>query len=193
MALRGREPRDGLTADEFSARFQQGARVLWTLAASLVGDPAEAEDVCQEAFLAAFEKRERFEPGTNWLAWMGCFVRNVAKNEARKRARRRTVRTDPTVLDAHPLPERPAQREPASLDAPEGLIDPESFDERLLSGLRELGEVPRACLILRAVSELGYAEIAALLGIPEGTAMSHVHRARIALRARLETHDGVRP
>ena len=181
-------PREGLTADEFCARFQAGARVLWTLAAGLLGDPVEAEDVCQEAFLAAYAKRGQFEPGTDFLAWMGRFIRNVAANEQRKRARRRTASTDPTVLDQDVgLASPPAASGTATLSL-------EEFDDRLLAGLRELGEVPRACFLLRSLRELSHAEIAALLSIPEGTAMSHYHRARLFLRAKLDPAiHGVQP
>lgn len=187
MASNGRDSRAGLTAEEFSARFQADARVLWTLAAGLLGDSTEAEDVCQEAFIAAYGKRDRFEPGTNFLAWMGRFVRNVATNELRKRARRQTASTDPLVLDHH------GSSFAGSVRPEDELYDKEEFDERLLAGLRELGEVPRACLLLRTLRELSYTEIAALLELPEGTAMSHVHRSRLALRAKLATLDGVRP
>jgi len=188
MASSGRQPDAGLSAEEFSARFQSGARVLWTLAAGLLGDPTEAEDVCQEAFLAAYGKRGQFEPGTNFNAWMGRFVRNVATNELRKRARRQTATTDPVELDR-------ANSFSGGAARPEHeLYDREDFDERLLAGLRELAEVPRACLLLRTLRELSYAEIAVLLELPEGTAMSHVHRSRLALRAKLDpTPDGVRP
>jgi RNA polymerase sigma-70 factor (ECF subfamily) len=189
MAPSGRKPERGLSADEFCARFQAGARVLWTWAAGLLGDPTEAEDVCQEAFLAAYAKRAQFEPGTNFSAWMGRFIRNVCANELRKRARRQTTVTDPSVLaeDAHPGPAA------ASADEHE-LFPPEQFDERLLAALGTLGDVPRTCFLLRNLRELSHAEIALLLGIPEGTAMSHVHRARLALRARLDpTLGGVKP
>ncbi len=194
-----------LTAAEFTVRFQAGARVLWTLAAGLLGDPAEAEDVCQEAFLAAHAKREQFDPATNFQAWMGRFVRNVAANELRKRARRNTKSTDPLVLDGGTQPrngnafvgtqetERPLSgREPALHDDERELHYMEGFDDRLAAGLRELGEVPRSCLLLRTLRELSYVEISELLDIPEGTAMSHVHRARLALRARL-TEDPAPP
>ena len=188
MAPSGRKTERGLTADEFTARFQAGARPLWTLAAGLLGDPTEAEDVCQEAFLAAYAKRDQFEPGTNFLAWMGRFIRNVTANELRKRARRQTSSTDPADLDLGPA------RSTAAAAQGSALFESEQFDERLLAGLRELGEMPRACLLLRTLNELSYAEIATLLELPEGTAMSHVHRARLALRAKLDpTLDGVRP
>jgi len=191
MASSGRDSHAGLTAEEFSARFQSDARVLWTLAAGLLGDSTEAEDVCQEAFIAAYGKRDRFEPGTNFLAWMGRFVRNVATNELRKRARRQTASTDPVVLDH--LDHHGSSFAGSAARPEDELYDQEEFDERLLAGLRELGEVPRACLLLRTLRELSYTEIAALLELPEGTAMSHVHRSRLALRAKLSTLDGVRP
>lgn len=193
MAHGGRNPRAGLSADEFTARFQTGARVLWTLAEGLLGDPTEAEDLCQEAFLAAYAKRDQFEHGTNFLAWMGRFIRHLAANEQRKRTRRQTESADPVQLDQ----DRAARSEAGENSQAEEqttLFEPEQFDARLAAGLRELGEVPRSCFLLRTLRELSYAEIAALLELPEGTAMSHVHRARLALREKLApTLDGVRP
>jgi RNA polymerase sigma-70 factor (ECF subfamily) len=183
MAARGPDPPARLSAAEFTARFQGGARVLWTLAAGLLGDPSEAEDVCQEAFVAAYAKRAQFDPATNFQAWMGRFIRNVAANEVRKRARRNTATADPLVLDGERAAGAPSSAERA-LDDAEALEA--ELDAELARALRELGEVPRACFLLRTLRELSYAEIAALLAIPEGTAMSHVHRARLALRARLE-------
>ncbi len=189
MGARGQDSPARLTAAEFTARFQQVSRVLWTLAAGLLGDPAEAEDVCQEAFLAAYAKREQFDPATHFQAWMGRFIRNVVANELRKRARRATASTDPLVLD-----ESVPAGEAAGLNGhgagavftrESELQDTGAFDDALLAGLRELGEVPRSCLLLRTLRELSYAEIADLLAIPEGTAMSHVHRARHALRVKL--------
>jgi len=181
-----------LSAEQFGVRFHSEARVLWTLAAGVLGGPSEAEDVLQEACMAALGKLDQFQPGTNFLAWMGRFVRNVALNERRKRTRRQTPATDPALLDDQPSsapgPARasePVASEPV-IDARGVLaVDRGHFDDRLLGALRELGEVPRACLLLRVVSDLGYADIAALLAVPEGTAMSHVHRARLFLRERL--------
>src|SRR5262245_38843036 len=74
-----------LTADEFAARFQSEARVLWTVAAGVLGDAGEAEDVLQEAAMMALSRLDRFERDTSFLAWMAAFVRNVALNHLRKR------------------------------------------------------------------------------------------------------------
>ena len=56
----------------------------------------------------------------------------------------------------------------------------------VLQALRQLPDVARTCLLLRVVREMTYAEIAAALDIPAGTAMSHVHRTRKKLRRLLE-------
>ena len=63
--------------------------------------------------------------------------------------------------------------------------DCEGFDDELLEALRQLDTDARACLLLRVVMDMPYREIAETLGIPQGTAMSHVHRARRALGERL--------
>lgn len=189
-----------MTAEEFASRFQASARALWTVAAGILGNRSEAEDVLQDAALMALGKLDRFEPGTNFLAWMGSFVRNVALNRRKKRVRRQTESADPQVLDgthaASPPRTRVNGHAPNGSHAGTGSVAPidargelclhqEAFDDRLLAALQTLGEVPRACLLLRAVTELGYRDIASLLAIPEGTAMSHVHRSRLQLRATL--------
>jgi RNA polymerase sigma-70 factor (ECF subfamily) len=62
---------------------------------------------------------------------------------------------------------------------------PEHFDDRLLAALQSIGEVARACLLLRTIEGLDYKEIARVLDIPPGTAMSHVYRTRQTLRQML--------
>jgi RNA polymerase sigma-70 factor (ECF subfamily) len=80
-----------------------------------------------------------------------------------------------------------AASEPWPVVSPSGQIAPDqaSFDDKLAAALQELSDEARSCLLLRIVEQLSYAEISALLNIPEGTAMSHVHRSKAALRKRL--------
>jgi len=196
----------GLARDEFARRFQETRRVLWTIAAGVLGEPSRAEDVLQEACVIALHKLEQFEPGTSFAAWMGAFVRNVARNEARKGARRATQPVAPHELaELVPGPGSPelAGRN-GSPDAPrpagggDGPVDERgdlvpghgAFDDDLERALAELRPIQRAALLLRTLRGLDYAEISAVLSIPQGTAMSHVHRARQALRRRLGDEQG---
>ena len=63
------------------------------------------------------------------------------------------------------------------------------FDDEVLFALREISDVARACLLLRVVQQLSYEEIAQTVQIPEGTAMSRVHRAKQTIRQRLKGRD----
>lgn len=186
-----------LGPDEFAERFREVSRSLWALAAGYLGDPAEAEDAVQEAALLAYQRRGQFRAGTNFAAWLGTFVRHVVQNAGRKRTRRGTVPVDPGSL-APIVDERASGGPVLPIDGRGRLLDDVSaFDDELMRALRELAPDARACLLLRVVLDHSYAEIAAILGLPEGTAASHVHRSRAFLRERLEqpssaTAEGIR-
>src|SRR5262249_21273134 len=66
--------------------------------------------------------------------------------------------------------------------------DQAEFDDLVLFALRQLSDLARTCLLLRVVGHYSYDEIAQTLRIPEGTAMSHVHRAKKSIRRRLMAH-----
>jgi RNA polymerase sigma-70 factor (ECF subfamily) len=190
--VRSRPPRGGLGREDFVLRLEAAAPVLWTIAAAVLGDRGRAEDVLQEATMIALDKLERFDPTTSFAAWMGAIVRNVARNEARKTRRQGTASLPPDLLTAcsDARAARGGAPEPAaawpSIDG-RGELAPDcgAFDDALLAALRTLRPVARAALLLRTVQGLDYEEISAVLAIPSGTAMSHVHRAREALRRRL--------
>ena len=65
----------------------------------------------------------------------------------------------------------------------------ESFDDEVLRALNSLSDDARICVMLRIVEKLTYKEISSYMEIPEGTAMSMVHRARTSLRKSLATHE----
>lgn len=168
---------------------------LWGLATALVGDRSEAEDLVQEAAMVGLKKLEQFTPGSNFSAWMAKIVRLHAVNWRRKKAGRRTSAADPTDLDqSQSAPELPSS-EPQVRDSAAGKTHhiEEEFDDTLLKGLQQLDEVPRACLLLRVVHDLAYDEIAAMLELPSGTAMSHVHRSKRRLREEMGSHDLSKP
>ncbi len=174
-----------LTPAEFSARFQAVGKSLWLIAAAVLGRREDAEDIVQESAVIGLQKINEFRPDTNFAAWMGGIVRNVARNHARKGVRRHTGATDPSELDQSRAG-RTIEEQTPRFDRIGALSPGQSaFDDRVLQSLARLEETPRVCLLLRSLHQLPYREIAALLAIPEGTAMSHVHRARAAMREML--------
>ncbi len=166
-AASGPTPR--LSEAEFAERFREASRSLWCIAAAVIQDRSRAEDVVQDAAVVALGKLHEFDAATSFLAWMGQIVRFVALNQGRKMMRERA---------AHD-----AQRH-------DGMTRPMTFsdltlDARVERALAQLDETARACLLLRTVMGLSHREIAAAVGVPEGTAMSHVFRARKAMRGML--------
>lgn len=175
----------GLAPEEFSARLGQASRTLWLIAAGVLGDRADADDVLQDAAMIGFRKIHEFDPATSFAAWMGEIVRNVARNAARKRIRRQTSPADPRTMDQSRHSTDSGTGSPAFDRRGQMTADQAAFDDRVLAALGTLEETARTCLLLRTLRDLSYRDIAAILGIPEGTAMSHVHRARISLRKEL--------
>ena len=167
---------ESLGSEEFAESFKASFRTLWLIAVGIVGEPALAEDVVQDAAIAALAKLDQFTPGTNFRAWMGRIVRFVAMNQARKEQRRRPVGGDFETVA------RVASDRDSSVASQ---TQHGAMDERLVAAMDQLGDVARSCLLLRTISNMPYAEIAELLEIPKGTAMSHVYRTRHILRDRL--------
>jgi len=178
------EPRR-LSPEAFADAFTSCSRLLWCIAAGILGSRDAVEDVLQDGAIVALEKLEQFDPETSFTAWMGRIVRYVALNHARKRQRARTATGDVAALDL--VPAAPADSPTGPPTDSRGAIgaDRGQFDDEVIAALGGLEETARACVLLRTVLDLPYREIALALDIPEGTAMSHVHRARRSLREHL--------
>lgn len=166
----------------FAALFNEHHRTLWFIAASVLGDRTHAYDAVQEAAMIAMTKLDDFDPSTSFTAWMGQIVRYTALNEGRKlvRTKARGTAQDEGYTHERGLGVRPAP------------VQDSAFDSKVSEALKGLDERARTCLLLRTVQGLSYAAISTAMGLPEGTVMSHVHRAKAALRDRLATaHAGV--
>jgi RNA polymerase sigma-70 factor, ECF subfamily len=173
---------DRLTPERFAELFEASSRGMWCIAVAVVRDRDLASDIVQDSAIIALGKLAEFDPATSFHAWMGQIVRYTALNHGRKRARHREV-----VRRA--VHEAPFAAESSGTDDPAGM-GLEGFDERVSGALDDLDDVARACLLMKTVVGLGYREISEALGIPEGTAMSHVFRSRKTLRERLASTHG---
>lgn len=140
----------------------------------LTRDPAEAEELVHEALLRAYEKRASFRAGSPLRPWLLSILHNRFVDGVRKRrAEQKTLAEAPQLAGAH---HGPAQEHHVRL-------------AQLRQCFLTLPEDQRTALHLVAIEGLSYQEAASTLGIPVGTLMSRLGRARTALRA-LEAGDG---
>ncbi len=152
---------------------------LLVICRSLLRRKDDSDDALQEALLQAWRDFPRYREGASFRAWLMKYLVNIIRN------RNRHLREDLEV----PLP--------AELADPETLLDWESayehffreperilatIDEDLAEAIRALSEAERLVLLLRCVGQLSYREVSEVLAMPEGTAMSHLSRARKHLR-----------
>ncbi|MEM6551843.1 MAG: RNA polymerase sigma factor [Planctomycetota bacterium] len=173
----------------FSRAFAAVVDVLWLVAIGILRDRHLADDAVQDAGLIAFQKRSQFQTGTSFRAWTSTIVRHTALNLARKHRRHTGTGHGPETPNHDALP-APPDRHPTPTVNAIGRVAPDqhAFDDAVVHALDELSDTARACLLLKTVRDLSYAEIAEVLEIPEGTAMSHVSRARAKLRQQLAAH-----
>ncbi|NJD11759.1 MAG: sigma-70 family RNA polymerase sigma factor [Gemmatimonadetes bacterium] len=159
-------------AAAFEELVRRHMRKAYLTALSQLGDVAAAEDVTQDALIAALERIEDCREPEHFAAWL---IR-IARNKAHNYRRRERVRSA--------LPLEAADRLPAASD-PLRDASRDELRKQLLSALDTLTERQREAVYLFEVEGLRHAEIAELLGLKEGNVRYHVFQARRALREKL--------
>lgn len=148
----------------------------------LTGNEAGADDLVQETLVRGWEKRAQFQAGSDLRAWLFSIMHNL--NVGRWRAAGRDPVHAAMALDdlGDAGPAGPALGPRQGLG--QGAASPAGVDEMidLQRGLRQLPDDQRAVLLLVCVEQCSYAEVAGMLGVPIGTVMSRLSRARSALR-----------
>ena len=179
-------------ADAFEREAWPLLPSLLRVALLLTTDPHRAEDLVQEAMMRAYRHIGSYQPGTNIKAWLMTILRRTHIDLYRRDQRRVAgVGFDPSDLESM-LPAadtKPDMRHgrfgPDVAADPDGLLD--RFDDQAVEeALRGLPEAMRWVLLLLDVEQLGVAETAAALELPEGTVKSRASRARARLREDLE-------
>jgi RNA polymerase sigma-70 factor (ECF subfamily) len=156
---------DGHAAGRLVERYLRACRAV---ALAVTGDEADAEDVCQEAFVVAIDRIADCRDPAKFGGWLLQIVRNRARNLARAPAARRSV-----PLDAEA---------PSRTPSPAAAVERRELRERLLGALAEIPEQHREVVLLHDLEGWKHREIGERLGLPEGTVRSHLHHARRRLR-----------
>jgi RNA polymerase sigma-70 factor (ECF subfamily) len=145
----------------------------YNLARWLVRDPAGAEDVVQDAMLRALTYFASFR-GDNPRGWLLRIVRTVAYSRLATMRQHAETPLDLSPNGAH-------ANLPDTAPAPDAALDQQQRTEALHAALAALPTELRECLVLRELEELSYRDIARITGVPVGTVMSRLFRARQAL------------
>jgi RNA polymerase sigma-70 factor (ECF subfamily) len=156
-------------------------RVL-KLVSRFVSDPAEAEDVAQEAFIKAYRALPAFRGDSAFYTWLYRIAINTAKN-ALVSNRRRPVDFDLDMQDPDQY-ERHARLKEA--DTPEGVLLTDEIRVVVEKALEQLPEDLRTAIVLRELEGLSYEEIAEAMDCPVGTVRSRIFRAREAIDKKLK-------
>jgi RNA polymerase sigma-70 factor (ECF subfamily) len=144
----------------------------------MVFDLRDYEDALQNAVLRAFRAFDRYHDDASFRAWMFKILTNeiFAINRKRGRVAEFEIAVEPEQIEEFSGLEF-GNEEPSSWDALA-----EALDEELLAGLQSLNQSERAVLLMRAIGELRYREIAECLAIPLGSVMGNLWRARQKMR-----------
>ncbi len=151
--------------------------VLYRVAYSITRNKADAEDLVQDTLLRSYRAIDRFD-GRYPRAWLLTIMRNAQVNRVRRK--RPDLMHDPDETMA-----RMADESAEAADAETQLMDKE-FEAPIEAAMAALPEKFRSVVDLVDLNELSYQEAADALGIPVGTVMSRLHRARRNIRQHLE-------
>ena len=151
----------GLLVERYAAQARRVARAV-------LQDPDDADDAAQDAFLSALVKLDQYDSRRPFGPWLMRIVANAATDRRRRRSVRRADPLVPELTGGTGGPDRDTERR--------------ALSERLRHALAALPERRRMAVVLFDVEGFSHAEIAGILGIPEGTVRSEVFHARRALR-----------
>jgi len=161
-------------AAAFDELVRRHLRAAYAVALAVLGRPADADDIAQDAFLVALERLDDCRDPARFSGWLIQIVRNRALHALEKRKLR-----DPTDDVAETAT-------PAAPAAPADVV----LRRRLLAALATLTPVQREVVLLHDLDEWTHAEIADALGLTETNCRQHLFIARRALRGVLEEPHG---
>ncbi len=154
----------------FSSLVEQHLRRVFAVLYRIVGNRADAQDLAQDVFLKAYQRRQQLRDPDRAVGWLLRIASNTAIDFQRSRAAERQDQWDDSV----------ELRSPGL--SPEGQLVRQEREKRLQRALRLLSPKERAAIVLRDLEGLSGAEVASALGCSQITVRAHIASARIKLR-----------
>jgi RNA polymerase sigma-70 factor (ECF subfamily) len=171
----------------FAEIVLQSKKKVFNIAYRMLGNSEEAKDLSQEVFISVLDSIKDLREEIKFDAWLTQITLNHCRNRRKYLKRRKYFNSD--SLD-DPVETEDGDIMPKALydpsDNPEIHYEKKMIQELIQKGLQKLKEDQRELLVLRDLQELSYEEVGKLLGLPEGTVKSKLHRARMDLKQVLE-------
>ena len=161
-------------ANAFERLVLENQKNVYNLALKMLGDPEDASDSSQEAFLRAYRSLSSFHGESRFSVWLYRMTSNVCIDFLRRKKRRAEVSM--TVVDDED--EEKELEIPDERFSPEAAFDKEERVRAVREGLMKLPEEYRKILTLRELGGLSYEELAEEMGLELGTVKSKLFRAR---------------
>ena len=157
-------------------------RKLIRLLSRMIRDPAEVEDIAQEAFIKAYRALPGFRGDSAFYTWLYRIGINTAKNFLAAQGRRAPTSTEFDSEEAESFEDGEQLRDN---NTPERILMSQEIGNTVNAAMAELPEDLRTAIVLREIEGLSYEEIAQIMDCPIGTVRSRIFRAREAIAAKL--------
>jgi RNA polymerase sigma-70 factor (ECF subfamily) len=157
-------------------------RKLGRLLSRFIRDPAEVEDVAQEAFVKAYRALPSFRGDSAFYTWLYRIGINTAKNYLVAMGRRAPTTTGFDSDEAEVFEDGDQLRD---INTPESVLASKEIAATVQKAMEELPDDLRTAIELRELEGLSYEEIANIMNCPIGTVRSRIFRAREAIAAKL--------
>jgi len=169
---------------QFEQLFQRSYRLAYRHACRLTGNTADAEDVTQDAYLRAWNSFAAYDSSRSFEVWLLRIITNRVIDLRRRQNRVRTYSLEASLLEEDG---KPLTQEFAAPDSnPEQIVLGTVWEERLQETLAALPDDHFQALLLHAVEQRSYQEIADTMRCAIGTVRSRIHRGRQMARARIQ-------
>jgi len=166
----------------FELLVEKYQRKLGRLLARFIRDPAEVEDVTQEAFIKAYRALPAFRGDSAFYTWLYRIGINTAKNYLMALGRRAPTSTEVEAEEAEGYEEGEHLRD---INTPESMLLSKEIAQTVNATIEELPEELRTAIQLREIEGMSYEDIARIMECPIGTVRSRIFRAREAIAERL--------